>query len=42
MRRHSSQKAARAGSPAAAAFASGWSGAIAMKEAPKSVSGRVV
>ena len=38
----SSMKLASAGLPAAALRASGWSGAIAMNEAPKMVSGRVV
>ncbi|MCY1294098.1 hypothetical protein D9M70_433800 [compost metagenome] len=41
-RRHSSQKASTSGLVAAACLASGWSAAIARKEAPKSVSGWVV
>ena len=42
VRLHSAMKAASAGLFAAAAAASGWSGAIAMNFAPNSVSGRVV
>ena len=41
-RLHSAMNSASAGFFAAAAAASGWSGAIAMKLAPNSVSGRVV
>ncbi len=42
MWRTSSMNFASAGLSSAAFLASGWSAAIAMKEAPKMVSGRVV